>query len=772
MIPREKIFAFMEKQDYELIEESVKSLKFELRYPPNEPSTTRVYFFIYPDGKEISKIIKYKGQDVWGKFTNEELRFFDALGFRIYGFNALHTDQEINDWFHKGQDGENPFDIVNKGLQKLGYDEAIRKPSDYGWRWYHKTDGTIIFYFNGDHWKGTTIYNTFEKEREGGYVIKFSNAELKLLDSLGFQLAPVYTETHAEVDESVQQDVSDWFHKGQDDIDSRKQVIIKYFKALGWHIEDLTLLDVDARSADEADLELEKVDNREHITIHIYLGEYFDQEYANTIYKTRKKLSGLDQLESFTKSELRFFDSLGFKLSPGVEKHSGQSIGDWWTSKALDSIKDLKQVVLDKFLAEGWEEEDQTKNRKDVFSLVKDLDGFEAELIRGYITVAKGVKHLDMTVVKAVVTTYDNNSKVVKLTYDELRFFDGLGFTINPRATNITEQVIEDWWSGKAHDGMSITQIILQYAKDKKYKLVPDTPSSPLLRFLVNKHNEPRHRHETLLVFNMNEKTVLKEKLTYAKEPKINPAFHRLVDDQILEFTNEELRFFDNIGFEVDEVAMERNGQSVNDWWYNKANDSIDMSALIQNFYEKSGYEKSNMFTDKDVDLYIKKGTDKESRIWIYYSKNEIEKNLKVFGKSGAVETNVVDLFTYDELRFFDGLGFELTEHQKEWTNQTMNDWFYRIDYKNLEARIRVFYDSNYSKVEYRKSSRYEIDNLIIQYYLDKEKFTVAVDFNFQNVEKTNDYRFFKLDDKEFDFFKKSGLHTAKNFGLWTGQKF
>lgn len=140
------------------------------------------------------------------------------------------------------------------------------------------------------------------------------------------------------------------------------------------------------------------------------------------------------------------------------------------------------------------------------------------------------------------------------------------------------------------------------------------------------------------------------------------------------------LKFFDNLDFTTAKGFYAETQQETGDWFWNKAQDGVDIRILIDKFLTDKGYEKSKSGSKLRYTKEVVEGqifpTD---LIEIYLEGNKfISKTRYSITIHDDKTTNAIGpfKFTNDELRFFDSLGFTIYFLDSDATGQDIEDWF------------------------------------------------------------------------------------------------
>lgn len=745
---------FMISQGYTRGESSFADI---WRYTKKDEEITALAVFI--DRMNLIKRKTVRG-DSWNyePFTKVELRFFDNLGFVIESNCSYYVKQSITDWWtNKALDGKSRFQLLNEGLMKLGYDTQIEKPSE-GWLWHHKTEDVRLIYYAGNRYRGDAKNQSFDKKTVAGARLKFTRDELLLFDNLGFRLHPIYSQA------PFNQNVDDWF-KANDAIKTVEDLIevITFFYNKRWSEN------VNQSYGDSTDILTfgAKISNRFKIKV------YVDTD-RKKVSKYREDLLYDDEdILKFSDDELRFFDNLGYELDIEYDTSSTkQKIDDWFKKKANDkaSMADIKRKLKERYLAQGYEISFEgtkaihfTKQHPDNKSIYRfylgdmavsfeglyrgvsiaiklsneelkfldnlgfeiskhdtqiteqtisdwfkahdadssefriaqyfsnkdgwtfelyneekkmvghyNLDGFTEYVLTAY---SKDYQHnkLKGTVNKKLRNLINDTWDYTPMTSAELRFFDNLGFVIYKVAADITKQTIDDWFKAQDIDMFkAIEDFVVK--KNKGKEIFTDTK---VVVYMIDETTSSKHIYETQLYVTYRNKTVYKYMYTLTR-PQAKDDHPRQISEEFKPLTFEELRFFDNLGFEIEEDAAKATKQDISDWFKNKASDAIDLSAVISDFMQKNGYEPKRVPSNKHV--YMKEFYDGKYRDtrFNYFTINlrepmTVEKTFTLRSESGR---EFYDDFNNKELKFFDNLGFVIDPEQTETLNQKIDDWW------------------------------------------------------------------------------------------------
>jgi len=140
-------------------------------------------------------------------------------------------------------------------------------------------------------------------------------------------------------------------------------------------------------------------------------------------------------------------------------------------------------------------------------------------------------------------------------------------------------------------------------------------------------------------------------------------------------FTMEELQFFDSMGLELD--GYNADYQKIDDWFWKAGKKTGDSKTNLQTkiaefLYAKDYIPVLDNFSDKGMFKNSLKYTNENTHVSFYVLLEEglVSKHREVGGR-GSLLT-----FTVDELRFFDGIGFDLGKMDKTVNKQNIEDWW------------------------------------------------------------------------------------------------
>lgn len=139
------------------------------------------------------------------QFTNEELKIIDMFDLEISKAHTSEFKQKPSDWLGhmKAADAEDRFMILERGLMKLGYDVSHVEHGNYSW--VHRKLPQRIVQLVDVSYRGSDNYRSFQKQTLDNHeIMKFTNAELKLLDMLDYTLSPIHKIS------AYRQETTDW----------------------------------------------------------------------------------------------------------------------------------------------------------------------------------------------------------------------------------------------------------------------------------------------------------------------------------------------------------------------------------------------------------------------------------------------------------------------------------------------------------------------------------------------------------------------------------
>lgn len=147
---------------------------------------------------------------------------------------------------------------------------------------------------------------------------------------------------------------------------------------------------------------------------------------------------------------------------------------------------------------------------------------------------------------------------------------------------------------------------------------------------------------------------------------------------QVALFSTEELRFFDKLGFKIPAQVSEESGQNIEDW-YLKAEDKTitrDLSPL--------GYTKAKETYASWIDIWEKTVGDFYYKIHLYNSDylgaDKIDNTADKWSCESSMKNADTEfdraLFTNEELKYLDMIGYSLTAEFEREMKQSVEDWF------------------------------------------------------------------------------------------------
>lgn len=378
----------------------------------------------------------------------------------------------------------------------------------------------------------------------------------------------------------------------------------------------------------------------------------------------------------FTGNDLRLFDELGFELTPRHKDETKQNIDDWFDKKAQDIGLITKERFVEAFKSLGYEEDSADEGFANMEGdhttwAVSKLIGTQKIIIRYYegesweeTRGTAGILHKNISGTPQFVKGPDN----------VLRLLDNLGIELNEYHTRSTGQRVDDWFIKKAND-IDIRQTIIDKLTSWGYKSLvedvdnPDTDTDYTIRMYYPKDDRPEIG-EYITVYTTPEKVVAKEFCSFN-----DAKWSGYLTCEYISFTNEELQFFDNLGFNIESVQKQYIKQNIDDWFWNfsnKAND-IDIRQTIIDFY-KTNYPKLEVDATHKMTIYIiKKDKLHQVETNVYLDTQTISR-FKRRLSDGVIRG--YETFEMRELKLFDNLGFDFDTEYKTYTHQRMDDWF------------------------------------------------------------------------------------------------
>lgn len=278
-----------------------------------------------------------------------------------------------------------------------------------------------------------------------------------------------------------------------------------------------------------------------------------DYKNAET-YKVFLDHSGSFDYALFKNAELKYFDDLDFKLYEPMEERLGQHIDDWFDkeNKALDFKIDLSSKGRDdpNFIAIKKEVDEQMLK----FGY-KYIESRGAYLVMHYRKIENDAIEFLVWLSPHVIRKIDRERGYIEFTNEELKYFDDKGFHIYEEQTEKTGQTIDDWFT-KANDGLTRDELIDKIEKffEELYGDVDMDVSSAKTYLYIKFHKGPSN--QSLVNVDIMDRTIEKWKDHYISNKKTG-----------LRFTNEELKFFDDLGFDLDREWSDRVKQSMDEWF-------------------------------------------------------------------------------------------------------------------------------------------------------------------------------------------------------------
>ena len=599
----------------------------------------------------------------YDKLTDDELKFFDNLGFDLLDLHKYYAEQQIDDWFRKAHDGKTVLEMLDAGLQELGYDSMTTRV-DVGPTWMHKKDDYQIRYYTNNRWRGSATWYTVEKvESEALTIRPFTWQELRLFDSLGVILESNYSNPDNDMP-GFPQSPEDWFNKAHDSLTTNEEIIDYIAEFYRKNInEDITLL----KDSDGFEYGIQWDDEKIEYTVWIN----FEDKLIFRLKTELKFVNYQQQRDSvvsrFTNKELKLFDMLGFQLSDQYKAAAWkQDIDDWF--KANDGVSVVEKLAA-YFKEPEWEIEIFKRGH---LTITKEADFFE-NIMFNVVTDEYEKEDMRMHVNKYKTFTFTDDREIMPFTNEELKFFDMLGFDLFTDA-----QKIDDWF--KAND-IDIKSSVKEFLKKMKYTVTVENKDSFIEAMISQKYSD-RHRHQLILHINFSEMTVHAESRVYTR-PQMKGDSERFVSSNYLALKADELRFFDNLGFEIDEEASKHTKQKI-DEWFHKAND-IDLKAVIKDFMERQGYVDITKKSEENMGWRFRKrvkervtNEDKTVILKVYIASKVVEKlkSYDIQSNNSSGTQYLYELFDKQELKFFDNLGFTMDAANEKSVKQSIDSWW------------------------------------------------------------------------------------------------
>lgn len=438
--------------------------------------------------------------------------------------------------YKKANDAVDIKKRLESGLLQLGYTSL---GDEGGNRFYANTKGEIItWHTDPNNFK--YLINKAEKTK-GGALIKFTNEELKLLDSLDLELVRTYEDFNV-------QSITDWLDavKAHDEINIVEyiaRVLTPEYECLMDTPEDI-VLQFHQRSG-EGDIHLmvaldDKTVEKYYCT---YIAE-LDQETCEYVALSNK--------------ELKLFDSLDFTLSSDQKSYLKQNLSDWLDNlKATDAI-DKRQYIIDFYKRIH---SDHTLNR--VAS-----DKHYLYFQKGY---EKYIVETRVNLLEELISRYriyaPTGMRVdyVPFQSDELELFDKLDFDFEAEYKTYTPQKMTDWLDKrlKAKDGKNEKHQLIE--KVEKFLKSKGELSNfeVLLEDNVEIYFTFKHVADKNFVISIDLETRLIKK---------GVAIDDAAEYHLTGFALSELKLFDMMGFELDPELYAK--ANISDWyaaeWYGK----------------------------------------------------------------------------------------------------------------------------------------------------------------------------------------------------------
>ena len=412
----------------------------------------------------------------------------------------------------------------------------------------------LIRYYEGESWKdqrGTAaiLYRLPANDNRVTFqFVKGPENVLRLLDNMGIELIDSHTL-------ATGQKIDDWFKAQDVSID---ETIIRTLKKFGYKVFEDSI-DKQFNDADGVIRMFYPKDNSKEV------GEYIvvlteDKVVAKEFceYEGASRVLSCEYIP-FNDEELRLFDDLGFDIESAQKSSNDQKIDDWfWKYKANDA--DIRDVLIDRVEALGYE----LRVERDYAHIFFLADDYESQpLVQHGDKVQKiiynGIRlYFDLEYMAAEKTREDwieerqiLQSEYVAFSRKELQLLDDLGFHIDLNQVDFgPKQNIDDWFK-KAND-IDIKQTIVDFYKKNYPKLEVDATYNKTI-YIIKK--DKAYQIETNIY--LDSKTVSR--------------FRRRLKDGIAwgyeTFDMQELKLFDNLGFEFDSEYKTYTHQRMDDWF-------------------------------------------------------------------------------------------------------------------------------------------------------------------------------------------------------------
>lgn len=417
---------------------------------------------------------------------------------------------------------------------------------------------------------------------------------------------------------------------------------------------------------------------------------------SNEVSKIYQDRTGFESYDDLSNAELKFFDNLGFEIERGAASKTGQSIDDWFW-KAADSLtqEDIEKKVDEFLTAKGYkgqpaEDSDSSSNvifiktvTPDMYvkiNIVNRLNNAQREVYkRGYTTEKDG--HI--------------GCEMLKLTDDELKFFDDIGYDLGIGQKSETKQSIDDWfWSRKASDSLSNDEIlerVTRFMVSEGYKLTRN--NVPTTRVYAKRTNDDPDTLERVYVGMRDEGDAFTGFINKVEAVNVNGVF----ESDHIKFTNRELKFFDDLGFKLNYVHKLATKENMDDWFWNKkADDGITAEEAIKSWIRKNGYRIAGEDPDGlivetktyvDATTHPRRKTRHVQSFLIDITRRLVTRTEMVEYEDGSNTEHAI-IIDKEDLKFFDNLGFTIDEHAAEITEQTIDDWFWEGKAHDAVSRI------------------------------------------------------------------------------------
>jgi len=437
------------------------------------------------------------------------------------------------------------------------------------------------------------------------------------------------------------------------------------------------------------------------------IGKSYTRSFVETEYRLKKKSEnswsywfwigglnlthndiddyGSDDLAKFREQLTKYLEAKGL-TDFTIEERGFTGSGEGFVSNGYIVFaiqKYSNKIVRDKIL-EFYRKEKQIQNENTSGDWMNiDYHGESGRIYR---------LRLELDELEVELVNYSASPEYsIPFTYKELRFLDGLGLKLSRKQMSQTKQNMDDWFYNevlKAQDG-NIEDVIHKFMDYNGFERFNTTIDDDNILFFRAKDSENDSLVPVFTIY-LETKTVSKEWIDYITH--VNSVM-----ESYAEFTNNELRFFDGIGFEIESSQAYYLETQTGDW-FNKAQDAANeelMDKLTKQIlalgYEKNGTERSELTFVKDHpefehDYYLLAFDIFDNTVQKYYVEYLTE---PTHSHSHSQSQFTFYALTKEELKIADSFGFELGEQQIEYgPTQTVSDWFHKAEDKDIRDAI------------------------------------------------------------------------------------